>query len=103
MKRETRVIKRFTDEVGTLSEGDVLPARVRFSLTVTRDFIDGIPGMMDGFGTIQFIDPRRAGEFFSSRGSATLKNENVQAEILVIALGEFKTTGSISYAGVPAA
>ncbi len=101
MRREIRTIKRFSNETGTLSESNIAPAQVRFSLTVTREFLDGLPMLMDGSGTIQFIDQRRAMEFFSSHGSATLKSANVQAEILVTTPDEFVTTGPVIYAGAP--
>jgi hypothetical protein len=102
MSRETRTIKRFPNETGTITQGNGTPAQVIFSLSVTQDFVDGIPTLKSGFGTIHFKDRSRVSEFFMSRANTALKSDNVQTVILLKTMDSFLTNGPVLYAGAPA-
>lgn len=97
MSKETRIIRSISNEPGTLTPDSGAPAQVWFNLVVTQEFIDGTPGFREGSGTIQFIDPRLAEEFFLSSHHAALRSESVQVRIMLITIERFLTVGPIRW------
>jgi hypothetical protein len=89
------MVKNISNQTGTLTEGPNV-AKVRFSLTIWQDFIDGqIPGLKSASGNIQFEKTGEAFSFFNSSGKALLRGGGIEAHIILVSLDKFDVTGPV--------
>lgn len=56
MRSEVRTNRLFVNEEGRISGYRGLSIRVRFDLTETQDFVDGVPGLEFSFGNFRYKD-----------------------------------------------
>jgi hypothetical protein len=95
MSRETREVRRVSNQQGTITDKAGSAVKVRFSLTQTQDFVDGIPTLRSGEGSLDFESRGDAWKMTSTPESKTLAGGGIKAEVLVISEVWFKTTGPI--------
>jgi hypothetical protein len=95
MSRETREVRRISNQKGTITDKAGSSAKVRFSLIQTQDFIDGMPMLKSGEGSLVFESRSDAWSMTNTPDSKTLVGGGVRAEVLVISEDSFKTTGPI--------
>ena len=95
MSRETREVRRISNQKGTITDKAGSTVKVRSSLSQTQDFIDGIPMLKSGEGSLEFETRGDAWNMTNTPESKTLRGGGIQAEVLVISEDSFETTGPI--------
>jgi hypothetical protein len=95
MGRETRVVREIDGGDGTLTDKAGVTVQVRFSLTQTQDFIDGIPAVRSAEGSLEFKNISDAWAMLRSPETKTLRGGGIQAEVIVETAESFEVIGSV--------
>ena len=96
MKWETKVLREIAKTDGTLTVESGSTVEVRFTLTQTQDFIDGIPTLRSAFGTIEFKNMKEAWRIFNSSAKKTLRGGGIEAEVFIASLDSFRVAGPLN-------
>ena len=96
MKWETKVLREIPETDGTLTDETGSTVEVRFTLTQTQDFIDGIPTLRSAHGTIEFRNTSEGWRMFNSSAKKTLKGGGIVAEVFVASLDTFRVAGPVN-------
>lgn len=95
MSRETKEVRRISNQKGTITDKAGLAVKVRFSLIQTQDFVDGIPTLRNAEGNLEFENRADAWKMTSAPESKTLKGGGIEAQVLVLSEHSFSVTGPI--------
>ena len=61
-----------------------------------QDFVDGIPTLRSGHGTIEFRNMREGWRMFSSSAKMTLKGGGIESEVFIASLDSFRVAGPLN-------
>ena len=96
MKWETKVLREIAKTDGTLTDETGNTVEVRFTLTQTQDFVDGIPTLRSAHGTIEFRNMSEGWRMFNSSAKKTLKGGGIEAEVFIASLDSFRVAGPLN-------
>jgi hypothetical protein len=96
MKLERRVFRQISGEYGVLTDKAGTSSKVRFSLTQWREYIDDLPSLEAGRGSISFQPPGAAWSALQGGTPKTLTGAGIQAKILMETAGTFRVTGPVT-------
>jgi len=91
---ESRVLREIRNACGTLTSKAGETREVRFSLTIRQDFADGVPGLREASGRIEFEDGG-PGWIPTDGSTQTLVGNGIKAEIFLTGGDRFEVAHEV--------